>query len=229
MPAASDANSSVATGRISLVGSLERALPGRDDRDRRQHVQPDEEHAHQQRADHELRQRDRRQRHDRDGVVGRAPGVDGRDSAQAQRQRDHEQGGDHRQDQRVLDRIRDQRPHRRVLLALGEADRGVAQVTVHEPAQPVGVLGRQRLVEVHLLLQPLHGRRRGTAAQHHAGGVAGQDGGADEDQHRRHQQRHRRAQQATAHEGENRRNLAVGRSRFRNSRHRVATRTARRS
>ena len=74
----------------------ERARPGRDERDRRQHVEPGEEDEDQQRADHELRQRD-----DREGAneiawsVGR-PARSAGDHAEHERERDHEQRRDRR-------------------------------------------------------------------------------------------------------------------------------------
>ena len=45
---------------------------------------------------------------------------------------------------RVLDRVRDQRPDRRVLLALCQPDRRVPEIAVDEAAQPVGVLLHRR-------------------------------------------------------------------------------------
>ena len=153
MPAASDASSSVATGSTSLVGSLSGSPPGGTSATGGQPVEPDEEDADQQRPDHELGQRDRRQRADRDRVVDRSARVDGGERAQPERERDHEQRRDRGQDQRVLDRVGDQIPDRRGLLALRQADRRVAEVAVHEAAEPVDVLLVRRAVEVQLRVQ----------------------------------------------------------------------------
>ena len=93
----------------------QRVVAGRDEGDGRKHVEPHEEDADQERPDHELGERDRRERPDRDRVVDRPAREDRRQRPQPERERDHEDRRHERQDQRVLDRARDDVPDRRVL------------------------------------------------------------------------------------------------------------------
>ena len=166
MPAASDASSSVATGSTSFVGSLSGLSPG------------GMSATGGSTSSHTKKTPISSEPITNSGSAIAAsdpieiawstgpPRVDGRERAQAQRERDHEERRHERQDQRVLDRVRDQVPDRRVLLPLREADRRVAEVAVDEAAEPGRVLREERPVEVQLLVELVHGLaawRRGPA------------------------------------------------------------------
>ena len=59
-------------------------------------------------------------------MIGGFARAHGGERAEAKRQRDHEQRGERREDRRVLERPRDQRPDLRVRLPLGLSDGRVA-------------------------------------------------------------------------------------------------------
>ncbi len=81
------------------------------------------------------------------------PDADRGQHPQSERQRNHQHRRDRGEDQRVLQRPRDQVPDRSALGPLRERHRRVAQVAVDEPAQPVEVARHQRLIEMHLVLE----------------------------------------------------------------------------
>ena len=149
--AASVAPSSVSTGSTSRLGCEQRARrpAGSSDTGGR-HVEPGEEEQDQQRADHELGQRDDRERGDEIGVVGRPAGPDARRPRRgASASGHHHDRGDHRQHERVRDLARDLVPDR-PLAALRVPGRRVAEVAGEEAAEPVEVALRRGPVEPHL-------------------------------------------------------------------------------
>ena len=95
------------------------------------------------------------------------------------------------------------RPGRNSLISL-VTERWVTSERPKSPctriAQPVEVLHGHRLVEVHLLAQPVHHPLRRTRADGHARRVAGHDAGDDEDDDRQAQQHEDGVQETTGKE-----------------------------
>ena len=192
----------------------ERALAGRDQRDRRQPLQDRCREQEQEREpDHELRKRRQHEQQELRGVVEGPVAAHGGERPDQHRERDRDPGRQHHERERVLRPVGDDRGHR---VAARERN---AEIAVQNAPGPVGVLGEQGLVEAELLAQrgELVGRRR--VPEDRGGRVARERLRRDEHEHRdpeqdQHAEREpleRPAQQAPLAPGRRRERQGLGR------------------